>query len=242
MAPITQTGVVPEQRFEQRPHVSTDVRSASHPFTGLPSQSARPDAQVSPHTPPEHVAVDDGPDGHTIPHAPQCDVDVRRFTSQPLPGLPSQSAKPAMHAVRHAPATQATSALGPAVHTAPHAPQFITFESVLASQPLVLLPSQSPKPGVHERPHAPRLHTGVALVAPRQTVPQVPQLVIESRRASHPLVASPSQSAKPVSHVNEHRPAAHARAEFARSGHTVPHPPQLSTLVCVLTQAMPHRT
>jgi hypothetical protein len=92
--------------------------------------------------------------------------------SQPVIASPSQSAKPALQAERHTPPTHATDAFGPAVQVAPHAPQFITFESVLASQPFELSPSQSPKPAVHVSPQAPRLHTGVALVAPRQTVPQ----------------------------------------------------------------------
>ena len=187
------------------------------------------------------MAVDCGPLGHTIPQRPQCAVLVRRFTSQPLPGLPSQSAKPALQAERHAPPTHATDALGPAEHTAPHAPQFITFESVLASQPFELSPSQSPKPDAHVSPQAPRLHTGVALVAPRQIVPHVPQSVTVSSRASQPLAGFRSQSAKPMLHANPHTPPVHARVALARIGHALSHMPQSSGLVCVLTQAIPQR-
>ena len=142
--PVTQTGVAPAQRFEQSPHASADVRSTSQPFTGLASQSAVPAAQVMPHTPPAHTAVDDAPDGHARPHAPQLAVLVRMFTSHPLPGFPSQSAKPALQPERQRPPTHATTALGPALHAAAHAPQFVTLDSVLVSQPFVALPSQSP--------------------------------------------------------------------------------------------------
>jgi hypothetical protein len=56
-------------------------------------QSAKFIAQFKPHTPFVQVAVEFAPLGHAIPHVPQL-LTVPTFTSQPLPGIMSQSAKP----------------------------------------------------------------------------------------------------------------------------------------------------
>lgn len=68
-----------------------------------------------------------------------------------------------------------------------------------------------------------------------QTTPQRPQFVVAERLASHPLEATPSQSAKPVTHAKPQAPAAHVADAFARGEHTRPHPPQPVIEVVVST-------
>ena len=68
------------------------VRSISHPLAATPSQSPKPVAQVAiVQLPAVHAAVALGI-VHPCPHDPQLVALVPMFTSQPLAGLPSQSA------------------------------------------------------------------------------------------------------------------------------------------------------
>lgn len=79
-----------------------------------------------------------------VPQAPQFETLICVFTSQPLPGVPSQLPKPDVQV----PSAQLPDAQDSAAfarsHTAPQVPQ---LERVvrLVSQPLVVLPSQLPK-------------------------------------------------------------------------------------------------
>jgi len=103
-------------------------------------QVMRGAAQVAPHAPPEHT----WPAAQALPQAPQLALSVRVSTSQPLAGLPSQSAKPeAQAATVQAPTVQVAVALGRA-HILPQAPQWRALAVRSASQPLEARPSQSP--------------------------------------------------------------------------------------------------
>ena len=64
---------------------------------------------------------------------------------------------------------------------------------------------------------------------PTHATPQTPQWVVPESAASQPLLASPSQSAKPVTHGAVHAPAAHVGVALARAGQTVPQVPQFIT-------------
>jgi hypothetical protein len=87
---------VPGQAFVQEPQVDGEVRSASQPLVGLPSQSSRFASQLSIVQAPEaHAAVAPGNE-HALPQAPQC-ITVSRLCSHPFPGAPSQSPSPPMH-------------------------------------------------------------------------------------------------------------------------------------------------
>lgn len=62
-----------EQAALQAPQCCTLVRvSLSQPLALLPSQLAKPVAQANVHMPPAQLAVAPGPEGHALPHAPQC--------------------------------------------------------------------------------------------------------------------------------------------------------------------------
>ena len=63
----------------------------SQPFDRRPSQFPYPPLHAIPHCPPLHVAVPFVP-LHTVEHVPQRVGVVRRLTSQPFAGRPSQSA------------------------------------------------------------------------------------------------------------------------------------------------------
>src|SRR6185436_7304958 len=93
-------------------------------------------------------------------------------------------------------------------HVTPHAPQ---FEAVLSgvSQPLRMLPSQSPKPELQVGTQAPAVHTvgPFALEHPSPHPPQLPTLVCVF--VSQPLFALLSQLPKPEVHVGTHVPLGH---------------------------------
>jgi hypothetical protein len=108
--------------------------ATSHPFATFLSQSPKFVAHVIEHAPSTQLAA---PLLllQTFPHAPQLFTFVCVFTSQPLPALPSQLPKPAVHVPSvHTPAVHASLAFARS-HTAPHDPQ---SESVVsgASHPV----------------------------------------------------------------------------------------------------------
>lgn len=70
---------------------------------------------------------------------------VARWASQPLSGMPSQSAKPALQVMPQTPLTQLAVPLF-GLQTWTHPPQFWTSDPVLVSQPVTAMPSQSLKP------------------------------------------------------------------------------------------------
>ena len=87
------------------PHVSGFDKSASQPFLGLPSQSAKPAAHLLiAHSWCWQLAVA-LVSAHAEPHAPQLS-SVLRSVSQPSLGSPLQSAKPEAQIGWHSPATQ----------------------------------------------------------------------------------------------------------------------------------------
>lgn len=115
-------------------------------FAQLPEQLVSPAPQVVPHVPDEQTL----PSAHVFLHAPQLPLSARVLTSQPFAGLPSQSAKPGLHApIAHTPAPQLALALAKLQRT-PQPPQlFTSLAPVAVSQPLPAAPSQSPKPAAH---------------------------------------------------------------------------------------------
>lgn len=73
-------------------------------------------------------------------------------------------------------------------------------------------------PAAHEGRQRPETHVSV----PRQTVPQLPQLVRSALRlTSHPFVDTRSQSAYPLLHAYPHTPLAQVPAAFAGDAHAV---------------------
>lgn len=76
-----------------------------------------------------------------MPHAPQFEMDVVVFVSQPLFGLPSQLPKPIAHIGVHMPLVHD---VVPFIfeHVVPHVPQLDVLVPVLISQPLPYIPSQ----------------------------------------------------------------------------------------------------
>jgi hypothetical protein len=186
-----------------RPHApqwSVAVRrSVSQPLTAMPSQSPKFVAQVvTEQVEALQAAVAVLGSMHARPQPPQCDAELRVSTSHPLAVLPSQSAKPAVQVSAQAPRAHTATALGAPLHARPHAPQWVTVMRVSVSQPLLALPSQLPKPSLHEATvQLPAMHAPVALGG-AQRAPQAPQwAVLERVSVSQPLLASPSQSAKP---------------------------------------------
>jgi len=208
--------------------VALELESVSQPLTALPSQLPKPPPHTGTQLPFEQL-VEPCAFVHLMPQPPQLSMSVVTLTSQPLPVLPSQLAKPGLQPSTQPPATQLTEPPG-FVQWFPHEPQLLMSLFVLVSQPLVLLPSQSAAPELQDGAHA----LFEQLVVPfgfKQRVPHAPQsFVLFVRFVSQPLPALPSQLPRPVLHIGAQAPPTQAVVppEFV---HCLPQPPQLLTLV-----------
>lgn len=105
------------------------------------------------------------------------------------------------------------------------------------------MPSQLPKLLLHDATvHVDEVHDAVAL-ASKQRVPQAPQwLALFVMLTSQPLLATPSQLAKPSAQRSNTHPPATQRADALGNEHACEQAPQCETLVDVSTQLAPHRT
>lgn len=145
------------------------------------------------------------------------------------------------HVPPHAPAMQVAVPPVGAGHALPQRPQLATVVLVLASHPLAVFMSQSPKPALHMSEHIPALHEGVPF-APVHALLQRPQCIaLELVSTSHPLAAFMSQSAKPTEQREPHVPAVHVAVEFGALGHALSQRPQCIGLLCTSTQLEPQR-
>jgi len=170
------------------------------------------------------------------PQRPQWATLVERSTSQPLAAFPSQSPKPGLQVKPQVPLPQVALAWAGAAHARPHAPQCEVLVRVSTSQPLLALPSQSPKPAAQAvSPHTPDSQAALALLS-EQRCPQRPQCVLLVRRlVSQPLDSTRSQSSKPTAQVRRQVDPTHAGTLLAGAGHARAHAPQCEVLVRVST-------
>jgi hypothetical protein len=171
---------------------------------------------------------------HALPQPLQFDVSVLRLTSQPLAGLPSQSAKPGLQAIWQLPLTHEGLPLL-FEQTLPHEPQLLTSLYVLISQPLLRLPSQFAQPALQLMPQLPVVHVALPLVE-LQTLPHEPQCCgSEAMLISQPLAYWLSQFAKPeLQACSWHVPVAQATCALG-TVQSVLQLPQCAVSVIVLT-------
>lgn len=141
------------------------------------------------------------------------------MASQPFANTPSQSAKPAPHAIPHAPPAHVEVAFARVAQRDPQDPQLAGLVERFTQTP-----PQSAVPVGHEA-HAPATHA-CPLGHARPHMPQFVALVCRSTQA-------PPHSALPP--AQPHAPAAQAPLPQVR-----PHPPQLAGSVWVLTHAPEH--
>lgn len=218
------------------PQLATLVcRFVSQPLFWLPSQLANPPAHCGVHVPPTQLVL---PLAllQTVPQAPQLLLLELVFVSQPLFGLPSQSAVPAVHDGEQAPFTQLVVPLV-LVHLTLQPPQLLTLVSRFVSQPLMALPSQLANPPAHSGAQLPpeQLVVPFGLV---QVVPHAPQLpMLDCVFVSQPLLALPSQLPKPALQVGTQLISEHWVEPLALVQPT-PQPPQLVTLVSGVSQPL----
>src|SRR5262249_31869045 len=143
--------------------------SAARASAAWPLESARPGMQTQLHVLDAHTATAKGGGaGQALLHAPQLASEVVVATSQPSPGRPLQSAKPALHAVTtQAPDRQPGVPLA-AAHTAPHAEQFAGSVASVTSQPSPPWWLQSAVPAL-QAPirHAELTHEAAGLAKPQ---------------------------------------------------------------------------
>ena len=93
------------QTVPQEPQLEVEVSAVSQPLPSLPSQLPKPELQAPKvHVPPLQVAVALLRE-HGTPQPPQS-LDVLVLVSQPLLGLPSQSAQPLAHVGEQTPEEQ----------------------------------------------------------------------------------------------------------------------------------------
>lgn len=197
------------QTVPHRPQFRGSLASAaSHPFAGLPSQSAKPVAHAPiAQRPPAQVAAA-FVKAQRAPHAPQFVALVAVAVSHPFAAAPSQSLNPAVHANPHTPPVQVAVAFGAVAQTFPHAPQFARSVPGVTQRP-----AQAVVGLAHTSVHTPAMHDSPT----PQARPHAPQLSESMRRSAHetPQRVSPPQS---ITHApaTQTWPAAHAR----------PHAPQ----------------
>jgi hypothetical protein len=227
-------------RSQMAPHAPqlVSVRVfVSQPLLGLPSQLAKPAAQLGTHAPAVHTVV---PLAfvQAAPQALQLPTLVFRFASHPSGASPLQLPNPALQV----PSTQALAEqLAPAfakAQTFPHEPQLLAVVVRFVSHPFVALPSQLPHPGVQVGTQAPV----VQVVVPCgfvQAVPQEPQLVtVVFRLVSQPSDATALQLAKPAPQVpSVQTPPGQLAVAFARL-QAKPQPPQSVRVVMLFSQPL----
>ncbi len=215
------------------------LRFTSHPSVAKLLQLPKPVLHVpSAHAPPTHAAAALANE-HEMPQPPQREGVDCVFTSHPLAGLASQSAKPASHvAIVHLELEQVASAWG-STQGALQAPQCAAVKRVSVSHPLLATPSQSPKLALHVKPHEPEEHAPTAFAAVHAR-PHAPHAAAVESDVSHPLAGLPSQSANPAEHTKPHAPEEHVVSAFGRDGHAVEHAPQCAGSLRRSTHAEPH--
>ena len=170
---------------------------------------------------------------HAAPQPPQLLASVPVFCSQPLFGLPSQSVKPLEQLGAHSSPTHAVVPFM-FVHTTPQPPQFeVVFSGT--SQPFAAERSQSAKPELQPvSTHAPPWHVPLPF-GNEHTWPQPPQFSGSLLMSvSQPSLGFASQSRKPVAQMGAHTPIEQLVVP-CMFVHPLPHEPQLSMSVCVLT-------
>jgi hypothetical protein len=220
--PVLQVGVALAvlQASRQAPQCSAEVlRLVSQPLVALPSQSPKPGLQLArPQTAPTQPATPLAGVGQARLQAPQLRTSVRTSTHAPL-----HSKVGALHEVMQVPLLHTC----PKAQARPHAPQFAVSLATGRSQPLAALPSQFAKPVVQTRVQALDWQTPVAF-GRVQLTPQLPQFAaLAATLTSQPLSGTPSQSAKPVAQVKPQAPPWQVAVAFARTGHALPHAPQV---------------
>jgi hypothetical protein len=242
-APAAQVAVAlagAEHALPQRPQCVVLARvSTSQPLVAMPSQLSKPALQVSPHVPAAHAGEALAPVGQRVPQAPQLLVSVGSGASQPVAGIPSQSAVRigSVHRRRQRPASQRASLPGPEAQRLPQAPQWLTSDCVSTQAPPQVVKGHSSVVQAKAPSTAAQRGVGAA-----QRRPHIPQLSALDRSVSQPLAGFMSQSAKPRSQVAPQRPAAQVATPRAGAGQTVPQAPQFITSVWALTHDMPQRT
>jgi hypothetical protein len=194
------------------------LRSVAVSTQDIP-QRTRPPAHPLTHRPVIALHTGEAPE-HEAPHEPQFEA-VPSGVSQPLAALPSQFAKPGLHApIAHPPAVHTAVALA-SEHVRPHAPQLAS--SVLVSTQDM---PQRVRPTPQPEPHVPPEQMGVAPVHAR---PHMPQLLLLLSAVSQPFALIASQSPKPAAQVYWHCPAASQLGTMlGRGAHDPQVPPQLS--------------
>src|SRR4051812_816361 len=94
-APLTQAFSQANAHVPQ--WVTSFARSTSQPSAGSALQSPKPGSQTRTHFPAEQSGASWAAASQATPQAPQLSMLVESAPSQPLPGSPSQSAKPGGH-------------------------------------------------------------------------------------------------------------------------------------------------
>ena len=227
------TGVAPPHAPPQRPQLVLLSREVSQPLRALPSQSPKPGLQARPHTPLAQVGEPLASAGHARPHMAQLPADARTLTSQPLPALPSQSAKPVAQVSPQRPIAHVAVALGPAAQAFAHAPQCATSVCGSTQRPAHSMGVAPPQLDTQLR--APSDAVWQRLRGASQRVVHEPQEVAAPRLASQPLPALPSQSAKPAAQVPAQVPCSHLMDWFTPARHAAPHAPQFAASRLVST-------
>lgn len=209
----------------------------SHPSALLPLQSENPAEHARAHAPDRQTPVAFIAPAHRTPQRPQFCESAATSTSHPLSDRASQSAVAGAQSEPHVPARQYDVLLGGVGHSLPHPPQFRTSVrgSMHSIEHLVLAGPLQPL--THRYAPATSWQSGIGSW---QRVPHDPQVPGTSSRASQPLAASPSQSAKPALQAKPQAPIAQVAVALLGTWQGLQRAPQLSTDVSS-EQVVPQR-
>jgi hypothetical protein len=212
--------------------------STSQPFAAIVSQSAKPAMHAASQRPATQLTLVLAPTAQRMPQAPQCSVVVAVLVSHPFVGIPSQSAKGAVHmATAHAPFMQRAVALGTS-HRWSQRPQWADDDCGSTQAPpqqvwpvghgrsalhpaAQRLPTQS-VPGAQSAPVRHSTHARVVGSQRRGPVPASPALRRQASSSRHPATqrwVAVSQRC-PSGHAS--RIAVHATQRPVAVSHTAP--------------------
>lgn len=193
--PVAQDALAPG-RLQATSHAAQSVlvrSERSQPLAATPSQSAKSERVqlTTRQAPVEHSPIAFA-GAHGAPQAPQSALVVV-LVSQPLIGLPSQSARRGSHEpTRQVPLEQSPMP-NAGLQVLPHAPQWVSVFSGV-SQPSAGSPLQSPKPASHTATSQVPVEQSPVAFAGSHAMKQPPQWTSVLVRVSHPFARSSSQS------------------------------------------------
>ena len=203
----------------------------SHPSVARTLQSWKAPLQLNPQVPDTQVVVALVRAGQALPQAPQLELSVAEYTSQPFTVFASQLRKAPVQLIPQAPPAHVGLELARVGHTVPHEPQFERFVAPSISHPSAPTVLQSRNGDWQKVPQVEDVQADQAWGALPHSVPHSPQFVGSYRGSTQ----RPLHGISGDSHVGPQLPPEHTWP----APQSVPQVPQFRLSVCLFTH-VPH--